>query len=183
MTCPTTLKLNKVFDLLIINERRKGKKMGESGKGIAITLALLLGIFLQILFVFVDEQNTPNKAAVEFAEAYFCFDGKGMTQWIGEEARVVDDVDMIGQHLHRGQEKARTLGYSLYYMKEKLYHVKTKTLSKDAEKAKIRLTAERKPPLQSFFTGRSDEVDETLTVKKEGGKWKVCGSPFSLHEG
>lgn len=157
--------------------------MEKTNKVIAITLTILLGVFLQVLFAFADKQDTPSRAVMEFAEAYFRFDGEGMLERLCEESRVVDDVDVVDQHVYSAEEKAKTLGYSLYYMKEKLYHAETVALSKDTKKAEIRLTAERKPPLQSFFTGRSNTVDETFTVVMEKGKWKVCGSPFSLHEG
>jgi len=157
--------------------------MEKTNRVIAITLTILLGVFLQVVFGFADKQDSPNRAVTEFAEAYFQFDGDGMLGRLCEEARVVDDVDVTDQHVYRAEKKARTLGYSLYYMKEKLYHVETATLSKDRKKAEIRLTAERKPPVQSFFTGRSNEIDETFAVIMEKGKWKVCGSPFSLHEG
>lgn len=168
--------------LRIIKE--KGSKMEEqSNKGIAITLAVLLGIFLQVLFVFVDSQDTPNKAVVEFAKAYFQLDDEAMAERLCEDAKVVDDVDMIDQHIYLSGQKAKTLGYSLFYMKEKLYHVETRTVSKDNEKAEIRLICERKPPLQSFFTRRSCKIDETVNVIKENGRWKVCGIPFSLNEG
>ncbi len=158
--------------------------MGKNSKGIAITLVILLGIFLQVLFAFGDEQDTPNKAVVEFAEAYFWFDSETMNDRLCDESKVVDDVDMTDRHVYLAEKKAKLLGYGLFYTKEKLYHVETYTISKDHEKAEIRLVCERKPPLQSFFTRRPPKkVDETINLIKEGKKWRVCGSPFSLHEG
>jgi hypothetical protein len=69
-------------------------------------------------------------------------------------------------------------------MKNKLYHVKTHTISKDHKNAQIRLICERKPPLRSFFTKEKyQKVDEVLELVKEDGKWKVCGNPFSLPQG
>ncbi|QTA93798.1 hypothetical protein [Desulfonema magnum] len=158
--------------------------MGESRKGIAITLVILLGIFLQVLLAFGDEQDSPNKAVVEFAEAYFWVDGETMNDRLCDASKIVDDVDMTDRYVYLAEKKAKLLGYGLFYTKEKLYHVETYTISKDHEKAQIRLVAERKPPLQSFFTRRpAKKVDETINVIKEGNKWRVCGSPFSLHEG
>jgi hypothetical protein len=164
--------------------RKEKEQMEDSSKGIAITLAILLGIFLQVLFAFADTQDTPNKAVTEFAEAYFWLDGETMSDRLCEDSQFVDDVDMVDEHIYQAEKKAAALGYTPYYIKEKLYHVETYTLSKDNDKAEIRLVCERKPPLQSFFTRRPPrKVDETIQVVREGKTWKVCGSPFSLHEG
>jgi len=157
----------------------------KSNKIITITLTILLGVFLQVVFGFADSADTPNKAVAEFAKAYYQFDKCTLADRLCNESKTVDDVNTVDSYIGNSYQKAKSLGYGMYYMKEKLYDVKTYTVEKTGyTKAKIRLVCERKPPLQSFFTRRpAVEVDETFDLVLEEGKWKVCGSPFSLLEG
>ncbi|MCP4347053.1 MAG: hypothetical protein GY795_16185 [Desulfobacterales bacterium] len=161
--------------------------MKQDNKIITIILTLIIGGVLQGFFMFYecDRQNTPNKVVADFAKAYFKFDKSTMSNLICEEQRVVDDVDVIDKYVYDAATEATSLGYGMFYLKNKLYDIKTNTISedKDGNKVRIRLTCKKRPPLKSFFT-REDyvTVDETVEVaKKEDGKWKVCGSLFSLH--
>lgn len=153
--------------------------MEQNNKVVAIVLTVLLGVFFQVLFVFADNQDTPNKAVVEFAKAYYKFD-PSMSERLCSDVRTVEDVDVVSDYIYKAKQRAETLGYSLFYIKEKLYHVETYTVSKDHERAQIQLVCERKPPLKSFFTGEIYHVNKIYDVVKEEGKWKVCGNPFSM---
>lgn len=157
--------------------------MVQNNKIITITLVLLLGVFLQVLFVFADIQDTPNKAVVEFSKYYFSYN-PAMADRICEERRIVDEVDVVKKYLYQVSEDAKERGFGLSYLKNCLYHVETYTLAKDYNKATIRLTCEVKPWLRAFFTGEPPKkIDETIEVVKEGGKWKVCGRKlFALPE-
>lgn len=156
--------------------------MGRGNMVLSIGLAIILGIFVQVLLVFADTQDSPNKAAVEFTKAYFAFDKAVMSDRLCESSKVVDDVDVVGKYVYDAMQEANARGYSLgCYVKNKLYHLETETISADHEKAQIRLTAERKSPIRTFFSkGDISEVEEIIEVVKEDGKWKVCGNPFSL---
>ena len=52
----------------------------QDNKIITITLSVLLGIFLQVLLIFGDMQDSPNKAVLEFTKAYFKYDKAGMAE-------------------------------------------------------------------------------------------------------
>ncbi len=156
--------------------------MAQNNKIISIILVLLLAVFLQVLFVFADTQETPEKAAKTFAKAYFKYDRDTMIQRLCEESRMADDVNVVNAYLHRAWKEAKGRGYSLGYMKDYLYGLKVETLEGDYNHAKVRVTAERKNPLRSFFGGSSHHVEETFDLVKEDGQWRVCGNPFSLSE-
>lgn len=157
--------------------------MKQDNKIITITLVLLLGMITQVALVFYDMQDTPNEVVADFAKAYFKFDKSAMSDLICEKQRVVNDVNVIDKYVYDAAREASSLGYGMFYMKNKLYNIETQTISKDHDKAKIRLNCKRKAPLRSFFT-REDyvPVDEIIDLVKEGGNWKVCGSLFSLYE-
>ena len=98
------------------------------------------------------------------------------------------DPKIVEKYINRVAHEAQDLGFSLNYMRSMLYHIKTDVVSEDESEAKIRITCERKRMIHPvftiigklFFIGETYEVDETLNIIKEDGKWKVCGRAFSL---
>jgi hypothetical protein len=82
------------------------------------------------------------------------------------------------------------LGFSQNYMRTQLSHVSTEVQMTDENNAEVRITGERLRSINPvfaiigrlFFLIESQGVDETLSLIKENGRWKVCGRPFSLSE-
>ena len=151
---------------------------------LSLGLAVAVGIVFQVIFVFADTQDTPGKAAVAFAKAYFSYDKDVLSDRLCKEIKVVDDIDVIDNYIYSAMTQARARGYNLgCYVKNKLYHVTAQVLDKSYNKARVRLTAERKSPLRTFFSkGDIHHVDVTFDLVKEDGKWKVCGIPAELSE-
>jgi len=156
--------------------------MAQSYKFISLALAVLVGIFIQVLLVFADGQDSPNKAALEFTTAYFAMDKGGMTARFCEDGQVVDDVDIIDQYVYVAVQDAHSRGFDVdCYTRNRLYHAQTVATLEGNDKATVRLTAEVKSPLRTFFSGTDiRHIDETLTLVQKDGMWKVCGQPFSL---
>jgi hypothetical protein len=75
-------------------------------------------------------------------------------------------------------------------MKQGLFHIDARTTMKDANTATVTLKGERRRTINPVFglvarwfgLGEVHPVEETLTLVKEGGSWKVCGKPFRLVE-
>ncbi len=153
-----------------------------ANKIVSLALVLILGIFLQVLFVSADVRDTPIRAAREFAEAYVGFDKETLTSRLCGENLVVDDVNVIDAYLYKARQRAGDLGYSLNYMKDCLYHVETEVLNESRTEAQVHLSATRKSPLRRFFGGEADHVEETFDLVKEDGKWKVCGGSLTFPE-
>jgi hypothetical protein len=143
----------------------------KSKMGLSIALVVVLAVLLQVIFVFADSVDTPNKAVVEFAKAYYRFN-PAMSERLCSE--VDGDGVLVDQYIYEAQKNARDRGYSTFYLKSSVYHARTSTLSKDNEKAQIHLTADRKPPLKSFFTKENYPIDQVFNLVKEDGKWKIC---------
>ncbi|RLC26606.1 MAG: hypothetical protein DRH21_01630 [Deltaproteobacteria bacterium] len=157
--------------------------MADSNKGSIITGAILIiviAFFLQVMFVYAQNSDTPNKAATEFTKAYFGLDSS-MADRLCQESLIVDGVNVVDKYIDSVTTKAKAEGFRPFYVKDFIYHIQTNTVSKDDNKAKISLTCEIKHPLRSFFTKESSrEINETIDLIKEDGKWKVCGDVFSL---
>lgn len=140
-----------------------------------IALVIILAVFIQVMCIFADIQDTPNKALVEFASDYFAYD-PDMADLLCEEYRVVEYVNQVKAYIAESRERAEDLGYSMWYMSNYLYHVKTETIEKDFENATVRIQATLKNPVRHFFKGDTREIDATvnLTWDKEDRRWKVC---------
>jgi hypothetical protein len=144
---------------------------------ISIALVILLGIALQVVFVFAETKETPNKVAVEFAEAYFRFDPAMKSMLC---SKLIKDQDHVAIYIQESSRRARDLGYNLSYLKTGLKDIMTNTLARDENSATIELKAKSKYALRTFFTGDRFEVYHKFDMIKEDGKWKVCGNPFLI---
>jgi len=161
--------------------------MVRLSKGAGIILVLIIGLLVQLLFSVADAIDTPNKAVVQFSKAYFNLD-KSMAKKICKERLASEDVDVIDQYIYLSAKEAKERGFGINFMKNKLYHIETETLSKKENEAQIRITGKIRvsinpvyPIVANLFNiGATHEVDEIINVIKEDGKWKVCGSLFSL---
>jgi hypothetical protein len=146
-----------------------------------------VGFLVQVLFSLADQKDTPNKAVVEFSKAYFQLD-RSMADRICKKQLTTNDVDIVDQYLYLASKEANERGFDINFLKNKLYHIETQTLSKNDTTAKIRITGKTRvainpvyPVVAKLFNiGATQEVEETFNVIKEDSKWKVCGNLFSL---
>jgi hypothetical protein len=154
--------------------------MAKYNNFITLTLVILLGCLIQAGLYFAENRDTPTRAVLEFSKAYFQLD-PSMSERLCEERRTLDDVDVVAEYLQAVAKEAGQRGFRLSYIKNKLYNIGIFVINEDDDQAEIRLVGDRKPSLRSLFTGETYQVDETIKVIKEDGKWKVCGDNlFSL---
>ena len=158
--------------------------MAKDNRITGVVLVIFFGIILQLLLGMADTRSTPGKTAVEFTKAYFSLN-TSMSEYVCKELM---EEDVVDQYINQVTHEAQDLGFSLNYMRSMLYHIKTDIISEDESEANIRITCERKRMINQvftiigklFFIGETYEVDETLNIIKEDGKWKICGRAFSL---
>ena len=161
--------------------------MAQMNKVAAIILVLIVGSFVQVLFSFADSRETPGRAVAEFSKAYFKVD-QSMAARICTERLTSGDVDLVDKYVFMTAQKAKDLGFNIDFMRNRLYDIEIETMSQSDTKAKIQITGKRRVainPVYPFVTklfnlGGTYEVDETIDVVKEDGKWKVCGNFFSF---
>lgn len=159
--------------------------MAQSKMIISLIVALVLGVAVQVLLVYADTQDSPNKAAVEFAKAYFAYDRATLSDRLCEDSRIQDDKNVVSGYIYKARQEAEARGYSLgCYVKENLYHLQADTLDRTHDTARIRLTFEKRAPLRTFFSQKDkydiSHVEEELELVKVEGQWKVCGNPFGI---
>jgi hypothetical protein len=161
--------------------------MVHLNRSVGIILVLIIGFVVQLIFSMVDVVDTPNKAVVEFSKAYFKLD-KSMAKRICKKQIASEDTDVVDDYLYLAAKTARERGYDIRFLKNKLYHIETETISKNDTEAQIRITGKIRVAINSvypivaklFDIGSTHEVDEIIRVVKEDGQWKVCGKLFTL---
>jgi hypothetical protein len=161
--------------------------MEKNSKIVVFTLTLLVAAVLQVILVFADCAESPNKIAVQFSKAYFSID-PSMSQYLCNELRENQENDVVDQFIHKTSVEARNRGVGLSYLKSKIYHIQTYTLSKDEGHARIRIAFKRRTSINPVYTivakifalGATYEVEEEIDLIKEDGHWKVCGKLYTL---
>ena len=161
--------------------------MDQFRRFLPIVLSVFAALILQAIFVFADCQDTPGRAAIEFSEAYFMLN-PAMADRLCTDRKMIGNIDTVNQYLYMVSQEAKARGYSMEFMKRKLYDIKTKTIRKDDTAAEVHLKAKKRfamNPLYEIFAqlfgfGKFQDVDQTLSLVKEKGSWKVCGGLFDL---
>jgi hypothetical protein len=154
-----------------------------------IGAVIVIAVILQVILVSVGKVDTPAGAAVDFTKAYFMLD-PSMSEWLCSELAEDEEINVVDQYLHRVAEQARAMGFTTNYMKNQLSHIETETIISDDSTAEVRITCDRMRSINPvyavigklFFLIETHEVDATLNLVKEDGKWKVCGKPFAFAE-
>lgn len=162
-----------------------------SGKNLMI-VGFVVGVFviLQGILISIGKVDSPVEAAVDFTKAYFMLDGPSMSEHLCSEMVEDEELNIVDAYLNSVADRASMLGFSKNYMRNQLSHISTKMQITDENKAEVRITGERLRSINPifafigrlFFLIESHEVDVTLSLVREDGRWKVCGRPFSLSE-
>lgn len=164
--------------------------MDSGSKFLTFTSVIMLGLILQVVLAVADQRDSPERAAVEFAQAYFWLD-PAMAERLCKDLAGDSETSAVRDYLRRVDQEARSRGFGFDYMKQGLFHVDAKTQMKDANTADVKVRGERRRTINPVFglvarwfgMGETHPVEETLNLVKEGGSWKVCGHPFRLVEG
>ncbi|MGD8991756.1 MAG: hypothetical protein PVI00_09930 [Desulfobacterales bacterium] len=155
-----------------------------------VGFVVVVFVILQAILISIGKVDSPVTAAVDFARAYFMLDGASMSERLCSEMVEDEELNIINTYLNSVAERARELGFSKNYMRNQLSHISTELQMTDENNAEVRITGERLRSINPvfaligrlFFLIEKHEVDETLSLIKEDGRWKVCGNPFSLSE-
>jgi hypothetical protein len=164
--------------------------MGGNSKFPVIGAVIVVAFILQIILVMADHHESPGIAAVEFSKAYFKLD-EAMEKRLCSEITEEGESDVVSDYLNRVADQAKSEGFDASWMKMTLSHIETETQMVDDKVAEVRINCTRRRAVNPVFAlvaklfslGETHKVEETLTLVKEDGLWKVCGEPFGLVEG
>jgi hypothetical protein len=151
---------------------------------------VVIAVILQVILILVGKVDNPVEAAVDFTKAYFMLDGPSMSERLCAEIAEDQEANIVDEYLNRVADQARSMGFSQSYMRNQLSHIHTEIQMADQNNARVRITGNRLRSINPvfaligklFFLIESHKVDVTLTLVKEGDKWKVCNKPLLLSE-
>ena len=163
--------------------------MGSGSKIMVLATVVIVAFILQFALIGADRNETPGTVAVDFSKAYF--NHADMADLICSEMTGDEDADVVDDYIQRVAAEARSEGFDPAWKKMALAQIKLETAMVDENTAEVQITCERRRSMNPVFgavakifcLGDTYHVEETLTVVKEEGGWKVCGQPFSLIEG
>ncbi len=160
--------------------------MSQDSK-IALITVVLIGSLLQVILAAGDTRETPYGAAIAFSKAYFglCPD---LAQTMANNGLNEDEVDVADAYLYSKSVAAADRGYHIKRLRRMFYNIHTKTIAQDAATATVHISGTTRigiNPLYGFvgklfFLTSPTDVEETINLVKEDGKWKVAGQPFAL---
>jgi hypothetical protein len=164
--------------------------MDSGSRFLTFTSIVMLALILQVVLAVADQRDTPEKAAREFAQAYFWLEDS-MAGRLCRKLGSGDNAELVREYLQRVEREARAMGFGFDYMKQDLYHLDFKTVFNDADSAEVRISGLRRRAINPVFgmiarvfaVGETHPVEERLQLVKEGKQWKVCGKPFALVDG
>lgn len=163
--------------------------MVQNSKGIVLIIAtLVVAVIFQFIFILADCKDTPVKTAVQFSKDYFLLSERMGDRLCEDLKAEEDETDPVKAFIQSAKDDARARGFDLSMVRRSLSHIETETISRDADAAEIRLSANSRVCINPAFTwvatlfklGESREVEAVLSLVKENGSWKVCGNPFGM---
>lgn len=155
--------------------------MKQNGNYTWLVVVILLGAFLQIILVSADKTETPYSVAIDFAKAFYRLD-PGMSDYLCEEVKTLDEEDVVANYIEAVRFETQQQGFGLNWAKSRLYGIHTHTVYTGENEAEVEFKAERRKEIHPvfaivaklFFLGETYQVNETIRMIKENGKWKVC---------
>ncbi len=161
--------------------------MNTRPKLIFVLAALALALCLNVTCAFA-EGGSPETVAEHFTKSFYMLDDN-MADFLSESALTnEDDVNMVELYLRLKEDEAVRRGHKMSYLQMFPILMKAHVVSMDEETAvvEVKTTALRSiNPLYRavgyiFCLLEEHNFDNTLTLVKEGGEWKVGSGALDL---
>jgi len=160
--------------------------MSQDSK-VALITVLLIGTLLQIILAAGDSRDTPYGAAVAFSKAYFGLCPE-LALTMANNGLNEDEIDIADAYLYSKYVEAASRGYHISRLSKMFYNIHTQTVAQDASTATVHIRGTTRFAINPvygfvgklFFLTSPTDVEETINLVKEKGKWKVAGQPFAL---
>ena len=160
--------------------------MSQDSK-IALVTVIMIGVLIQIILAAGDARETPYGTAVTFSKAYFGLQ-PDLATYMENNGLNEDEVNVADNYLYSKYKEAASRGYRIIRLKKMLYKIHTRTTVQDASRATVHVTGTTRIAINPlfgfvgklFFLTSPTDIEETLELVKENGKWKVSGLPFAL---
>lgn len=173
--------------MIAVKTAQGGLYMDSGAKFLSITAVIVVAVMLQVFLVVTENNESPAKAAVTFAKAYFMQDAS-MADRLCQEILESDEFDSVNVRINQIADEAALRGFDASWKRMALGHIKTKTHMIDENTAEVTVKASMRRNINPlffvvsriFFLGETFHMEETFDLVKEDNRWKVCGEPLTL---
>lgn len=161
--------------------------MKKRSRLISLVATLLIGLVLHASSAWA-EGSAPAQVVKDFTKAYYMLE-PSMADFLSEDALTNEnDVNMVELYLRLQDNDAYSRGYKTSYLQMKPILMKTKVLSMDDVSAQIQINATTIRSINPlyrivgyvFCILEEHEVQDTITLVKEDGAWKIGPGAFNL---
>ena len=161
--------------------------MKKSPKLISLLAALLICLGIHASSAWA-QGNSPEQVVKDFTKAYSMLE-PSMADFLSEEALINEnDVNMVELYLRLQENDAYNRGYQTSYLQMKPILIKTTVLSMDDASAQIQINATTIRSINPlyrivgyiFCILEEHEVQDTISLVKEDGAWKIGPGAFDL---
>ena len=161
--------------------------MKKSPRLISLVAALLIGLCLHASSAWA-EGSAPAQVVKDFTKAYYMLN-PSMADFLSKDALINEnDVDMVELYLRLQDNDAYSRGYKTSYLQMKPILMKTTVLSMDDSTAEIQINATTIRSINPlyrivgyvFCILEEHKVQNTITLVKEEGAWKIGPGAFDL---
>ena len=161
--------------------------MDSGAKFLSITAVIVVAVMLQVFLIVTENTESPAKAAVAFAKAYYKQDAS-MADRLCQDILESDEYDRVDGFINQVADEASDMGFAPSWKRMALGFIKTKTHMIDENTAEVTIKASMRRNINPlfyivsrvFFLGETYHMEETLNVVKEGKDWKVCGEALEM---
>ena len=161
--------------------------MDSGAKFLSITAVIVVAVMLQVFLVVTENNESPAKAAVAFAKAYYKQDAS-MADRLCQDILENDEYDSVAGFINQVADEAANMGFAPNWKRMALGHIKTKTHLIDENTAEVTIKASMRRNINPlfyivsriFFLGETYHLEETFNLVKEDNSWKVCGEALEL---
>ncbi|MBT8340491.1 MAG: hypothetical protein HKP58_06390 [Desulfatitalea sp.] len=161
--------------------------MGSLNRIAPFIVLLVLFALLQGALIGMETVQTPASVAAAFAKDYYYLDAD-MQKWLCTGQG--DPQAMVDNYLHQKRVEANRRGFKLPYLRHLFthLHVETRHVDDAGTVAAVHVRGTTRVGINPAFMvigklfdlGENHEVDITLDLVRENGRWRVCQDILAL---
>ncbi len=148
------------------------------GRFAPFVVLVVVFLVLQPALVVLDCRQTPASVAKQFVEDYYYLD-PDMAQWLCSQ---VVQRGWVDDYLYGKAEEAAQRGLSVKNLRRMFTEMHVETLADANDSAVVQIEGTLRTAIypafmvigKMFGIGRNYEVDTTINLVRENGRWRVC---------
>ena len=148
------------------------------GRFAPFVVLVVLFVVLQPVLVVLDCRQTPASVAKQFVEDYYYLD-PDMEKWLCDQ---VVATQWVETYLQSKTDEAAQRGLSIKNLRRMFTHMHLETLTAQEDAAVVQVKGTLRTAIypafmvigKMFGIGQNYDVETTLNLIKEDGRWRVC---------